>query len=250
MNGPIRVVFATVGSAVLALMPGCVQARATRATRCRRRPYRCPARISRWPTSWSTAMTSKFLALILVCAILQGSASANRPAPKLELPAIDGTTIRLSDLRGKVVLVDFWASWCSLQSVVPGAGWSLSRAPRSRSRSAGRQRRRTAARRGRVSRRAITGDDGRVRSAGRDAVGLQRSRHAELRGDRSRRQHPLHARGLLEQDTRKLPSRDCDAPGGVMAIRMHFHPVALRLGDGRARSGQAGAAPGRALPQR
>jgi len=57
-------------------------------------------------------MTSKFQALIIACAILPGRASANRPAPKLELPAIDGTTIRLSDLRGKVVLVDFWASWC------------------------------------------------------------------------------------------------------------------------------------------
>jgi peroxiredoxin len=57
-------------------------------------------------------MTSKFLALIVACATLPGSASANRPAPKLELPAVDGTTIRLSDLRGKVVLVDFWASWC------------------------------------------------------------------------------------------------------------------------------------------
>jgi thiol-disulfide isomerase/thioredoxin len=55
---------------------------------------------------------STCLALIVACAIPSGRASANRPAPKLELPAIDGTTIRLSDLRGKVVLVDFWASWC------------------------------------------------------------------------------------------------------------------------------------------
>ncbi|MGV6861527.1 MAG: redoxin domain-containing protein [Putridiphycobacter sp.] len=33
-------------------------------------------------------------------------------APDIAVPNINGDTIRLSDLRGKVVLVDFWASWC------------------------------------------------------------------------------------------------------------------------------------------
>ena len=33
-------------------------------------------------------------------------------APEIELPAPDGTTYKLSDLQGSVVLVDFWASWC------------------------------------------------------------------------------------------------------------------------------------------
>jgi hypothetical protein len=60
-------------------------------------------------------------------------ASADRPAPKLELPAIDGTTIRLSDLRGKVVLRRLLGELVHpLQGVVPGAGWAPSRAPRSR----------------------------------------------------------------------------------------------------------------------
>ena len=33
-------------------------------------------------------------------------------APEIEMPDKDGKPRRLSDLRGKVVLIDFWASWC------------------------------------------------------------------------------------------------------------------------------------------
>ncbi|MFQ5945761.1 MAG: peroxiredoxin family protein [Anaerolineae bacterium] len=33
-------------------------------------------------------------------------------APDLSLPTPDGETITLSDLRGQVVLLNFWATWC------------------------------------------------------------------------------------------------------------------------------------------
>jgi thiol-disulfide isomerase/thioredoxin len=36
----------------------------------------------------------------------------NRPAPALELVGIDGTNRRLSELRGRTVLLHFWATWC------------------------------------------------------------------------------------------------------------------------------------------
>lgn len=33
-------------------------------------------------------------------------------APDMEYPSPDGKMIRLSSLRGKMVLIDFWAAWC------------------------------------------------------------------------------------------------------------------------------------------
>lgn len=39
-------------------------------------------------------------------------ALANNEAPEIELPNPDGKNMRLSDLRGNYVLIDFWASWC------------------------------------------------------------------------------------------------------------------------------------------
>jgi cytochrome c biogenesis protein CcmG, thiol:disulfide interchange protein DsbE len=39
-------------------------------------------------------------------------AGALRPAPSIEVGGPDGQPVRFADLKGKVVLVDFWASWC------------------------------------------------------------------------------------------------------------------------------------------
>ena len=64
-------------------------------------------------------------AILLVCwlgpapaSIAEGRLSAlhpvaeRPPAPDFSLPDIDGAVHRLSDYRGKVVIVNFWATWC------------------------------------------------------------------------------------------------------------------------------------------
>lgn len=41
-----------------------------------------------------------------------GAVVVGRPLPELTLKALDGTAQRLSAFRGRVVLLDVWASWC------------------------------------------------------------------------------------------------------------------------------------------
>ena len=39
--------------------------------------------------------------------------SNNRQAPPFSLSTLDGRTLELNSYRGKVVLLDFWATWCT-----------------------------------------------------------------------------------------------------------------------------------------
>jgi thiol-disulfide isomerase/thioredoxin len=60
----------------------------------------------------------RFLALSLLalpaawCATVAHAADVGAKAPALALPTASGETVTLEGLRGKVVYVDFWASWC------------------------------------------------------------------------------------------------------------------------------------------
>jgi cytochrome c biogenesis protein CcmG, thiol:disulfide interchange protein DsbE len=43
----------------------------------------------------------------------QASAGAASLAPDFTLKQLNGAPLRLSDFKGKVILLDFWATWCS-----------------------------------------------------------------------------------------------------------------------------------------
>ena len=57
---------------------------------------------------------------LALCAALLGAAAParrgglrpGRAAPAIALPDLGGRTVRLASLRGKVVVVNFWARWC------------------------------------------------------------------------------------------------------------------------------------------
>jgi peroxiredoxin len=52
-------------------------------------------------------------ALILGSLLAAASgANAPQPAPDFALPAREGSDVRLSELKGQVVMINFWATWC------------------------------------------------------------------------------------------------------------------------------------------
>jgi cytochrome c biogenesis protein CcmG/thiol:disulfide interchange protein DsbE len=74
----------------------------------------------RWKKPFSLLVAASILAsVLLLLAYGLGtdpraipSPLIGREAPPFTLPLFDGGTLRLTDLRGKVVVLNFWASWC------------------------------------------------------------------------------------------------------------------------------------------
>ncbi|MFC1995688.1 peroxiredoxin family protein [Chloroflexota bacterium] len=52
------------------------------------------------------------LGLLVVQGCTSSTPEVGYPAPDFTLSDLEGNRLRLSDLRGKVVFVNFWATWC------------------------------------------------------------------------------------------------------------------------------------------
>lgn len=58
----------------------------------------------------------RLCAYLVIMIVLQGMASrpplVGGPAPGFKLDRLNGTSVKISEYRGKVVLLNFWATWC------------------------------------------------------------------------------------------------------------------------------------------
>lgn len=63
--------------------------------------------------SLRSGICTRILLLALGLAVFPAHAVAPKDAaPDFTLKSLDGTNLRLEEYRGKVVLINFWASWC------------------------------------------------------------------------------------------------------------------------------------------
>lgn len=53
------------------------------------------------------------LVAALLLAVSARAESVSGPAPKFTLQTLEGKEVSLSDLKGQVIMINFWASWCT-----------------------------------------------------------------------------------------------------------------------------------------
>ena len=63
--------------------------------------------------TWFVAITIGLIGLALSQNVARAAPIIDQPAPSLVLTQLNGEAFDLSKLRGKVVLVSYWATWCA-----------------------------------------------------------------------------------------------------------------------------------------
>ncbi len=72
---------------------------------------------ARWKETTLLLILAVFIVLFLILVFGKTGVSVKiikegDIAPEFSLPGVDGGTVRLTDYRGKVVMLHFWATWC------------------------------------------------------------------------------------------------------------------------------------------
>ena len=57
-------------------------------------------------------LRATLFAAIIIAASAASVLAQEAKAPQFELKDLNGRSVRLSDFRGKVILINFWATWC------------------------------------------------------------------------------------------------------------------------------------------
>ena len=61
----------------------------------------------------AVALSASALALLRVGSAVAATPRVDQSAPDLELVTFDGARVSAQDLRGRVVVLNFWATWCA-----------------------------------------------------------------------------------------------------------------------------------------
>ena len=79
-------------------------------------PDRPPRHTARWAALAVGLVVAAFVVVLATrpqaSDVVAPSPLIDRPAPEIEGPGLDGATVRLSDLQGGWVVVNFFATWC------------------------------------------------------------------------------------------------------------------------------------------
>ena len=68
--------------------------------------------MSRRRSLWSAAVIAA-VAAVSLASVAKAAPKVGQPAPDFTVTTFGGRTVRMADLKGNVILLNFWATWCA-----------------------------------------------------------------------------------------------------------------------------------------